>query len=200
MTPTQTVRPGRSPFLQRAGVVFRACLKQPLQVSSICPSSAVLTNRIADRDCVRNAMKIVELGPGTGDTTSAILSRVSPKARVMAIEMASEFIPILDTINDPRLIIQEGDAVRLEHFLNKHRFGSPDVILSGIPFSPMHPESATLLVETIYRVLRQGGVFVAYQMRGHLKRYAKPCFGKPSSTEMVWLNMPPLRVFTWTKN
>jgi phospholipid N-methyltransferase len=199
MTPTHTVESDRPLFLYRVGVVMQAWWKQPAQVASICPSSTVLTHCIADRDCIRNAAKIVDLGPGTGGTTSAILSRASPNSRVLAIEMTSAFIPILKTIDDPRLVIQQGNALRLEHFFTMHRLESPDVILSGIPFSSLPCESATAIVASIHRALRPGGVFIAYQLRNCLREYAKPYFGDPQSTQAVWWNMPPLRVFTWAK-
>ena len=187
------------PFSERLRIVARACAKAPSTVASVCPSSSALTTCIADRDYVRHASRIVDLGPGTGGTTRAILDQLPANGKILAIEMTAEFIPTLLSIHDPRLTVVQGDAIRLEQFLSENRLGSPDLIVSGVPFSSLRSAAAHAIVATIHRTLRKDGVFLAYQLRGQLKRIAKPYFGEPETTEWVWWNLPPLRVFAWIK-
>jgi len=184
--------------LSRAVSVMHAWIRKPTQVASVCPSSHVLTKFIANRACIRNATTIVDLGPGTGGTTRQILRYAQPKARVLAVELTPEFIPSLESNGDPRLFIQQGDALQLDTYLQKNRLSSPDVVVSGIPFSTLDKDAADQLMATIHQTLLPGGVFIAYQFRRDVVRYAEPYFGDPV-TDRVWWNLPPLDVHHWVK-
>jgi hypothetical protein len=43
-----------------------------------------------------------------------------------------------------------------------------------------------------------GGRFVAYQLRPHVAQRATPRLGAPACA-WEWRNIPPMRVYTWTK-
>ncbi|QDV67985.1 16S ribosomal RNA methyltransferase KsgA/Dim1 family protein [Rosistilla carotiformis] len=173
-------------------------MRNPAQVASVVPSFPFLTRQIAQRCCVHQARRIVDLGPGTGGTTQSLLDNASPHCRVLAIEKTAGFIDPLKSLGDPRLTVAEDDVVGLERILLMHEFSSPDLIVSGIPFSSIDAASASSIVRAIHRTLPVGGTFIAYQLRSHVATYAKPYFGAPT-VEYVLLNLPPLRVFTWQK-
>jgi len=191
-------RPHRS-FWQHAGAVLSAWCKAPSQVASICPSSNALLNAIADRNCIRSARTVVDLGPGTGETTAAILEHAPPDCRVLAIEMTPEFIEPLHALADPRLIVEHADAVDLERILLMHKLSKPDVIVSGIPFSSLPVQTAQSIMKSIQRHLADDGTFIAYQLRGHVERYAESEFGGYQSKRWVFWNLPPLRIYSWKK-
>ncbi|WP_339943040.1 class I SAM-dependent methyltransferase [Novipirellula rosea] len=196
--PLSIGQPQTTSFAKRAFHVFRAWMKQPSQVATICPSSPFLLDNIADRDCVRRASSVVELGPGAGGTTLSLLSQMRPDARLLAIEKTDAFREALDEIADPRFTPQIGDATDLLALLEQHQFGRPDVIVSGVPFSAIPPAVAKDLVHAIHQVLKPGGEFIAYQVRSDVERFARPLFG-PAETEFIPINIPPLTVFTWRK-
>jgi len=196
--PIHAANSKQTPYPARTAAVVHAWMKKPRQVATIFPSSPALTHCIADRNCIRNAKCIVELGPGTGDTTAALLQHASPDSQVLAIELESEFIPALQSIADPRLAVQLGDAMDLEQFVNQHRFAAPDVIVSGIPFSAVPPATAHAIMANIARALPDNGVLIAYQLRSHVEQYARPFFDL-QQVQTVWMNLPPLRVYQWTK-
>jgi len=185
-------------FASRARTVFRAWLKEPAQVSSLVPSSRALTEEIADRDCVRRARLVVDLGPGTGETTQALLQRMSPSAQLLAIEKSEHLMGPLHKISDPRAIVVNGDARFLRRCLSDAGLGAPDVIISGIPFSTMPQEVAEQVIDEIDHALPVGGTFIAYQVSKKVEKLARPLFGEPV-VEHVWLNLPPLRVSSWVK-
>lgn len=142
---------------------------------------------------------VVELGPGTGGTTAAFLQAMSPTAQLLAIELDSEFHQRLDAaMHDPRFNLELGSAERLAEFLAARWLPAPDAIVSGIPFSTMAPEVSDRVAATVARVLRPGGRFVAYQVRAHVADFMSPYLGQP---ETCWefMNVPPVRVFTWVK-
>ncbi len=197
MASTETERQYPS-FASRAKTVFKAWLKEPAQISSLVPSSHVLTEEVANRDCVRRAKLVVDLGPGTGETTQSLLHHMSETSHLIAIEKSEVLMEPLRKISDPRAIIINGDARFLARYLAEAGLGAPDVIVSGIPFSTLPQRIALQVIEAIDAALPKGGTFIAYQLSNRIEELASPLFGEPE-VETVWLNLPPLRVFSWVK-
>ena len=178
---------------------FQGFLRKPRQVGSIIPSSRFLERRIARAAGIERARLVVELGPGTGGTTRALLRQMRPDARLLAIEIDPDFVSVLRRLNpDPRLIVHEGSAADLRQILAKHDLGAPDVVLSGIPFSTMTRPLGREILRAVHDALEPGGVFVAYQVRDRVKVLGSEVFGR-GRTDMVLLNVPPMRVYRWEK-
>lgn len=178
---------------------LRGFLRHPAQVGSVAPSSARLEQRLVRNARIAEARTVVELGPGTGGTTAALLQAMPAGGRLLAIELDTDFHKHLSqSLHDPRLLLELGSAERLDEILAARRLPAPDAIVSGIPFSTMPPEVADRIAAAIGQVLRPGGRFVAYQVRAHVARFATPYLGAPDKQWEV-VNIPPVQVFTWTK-
>ncbi|QKK02594.1 MAG: methyltransferase type 12 [Pseudomonadota bacterium] len=175
---------------------FRGFLRSPEQVGSIIPSSRFLERRIIQTAVLADAEMVVELGPGTGGTTRAILKAMPPNARLLTIELDPQFASILSEIDDARLITHTGSAVELPQLLKQHALPSPDVVISGIPFSTMPRQLGSRIIEAVRDTLAPGGRFVAYQFRGHVGRIGQPILGQPQ-VQLEILNIPPMRFYTW---
>lgn len=177
---------------------FRGFLRSPEQVGSIIPSSRFLERRLIDMADLAEARCVVELGPGTGGTTRAILEAMRPDARLLTIELDPQFSAILGEIGDPRLFPHTGSATDLQQILTQHGLPGPDVVVSGIPFSTMPREVGTAIIEAIRDSLAPGGRFLAYQFRGHVRRLGEPILGQPEVALEI-LNVPPMRFYRWSK-
>ncbi|MDB5947992.1 MAG: phospholipid N-methyltransferase-like protein [Ramlibacter sp.] len=192
LIPTHQPPPGGAEFL-------RGFLRNPARVGSVTPSSHRLEQRLVRNAGIAQAQTVVELGPGTGGTTAAMLRAMAPTARLLAIELDPEFHRHLRTsLHDPRLALELGSAERLADFLHAHGMPAPDAIVSGIPFSTMPPEISDRVAAAVDSVLRPGGRFVAYQVRAHVAGFVSPYLGTPDK-EWEWVNVPPVRVFRWVK-
>lgn len=178
---------------------FRAFLRNPVQVGSVIPSSRFMERKIIRFSELEQARVVVELGPGTGGTTRALLDAMPPDARLLAIDVEPRFTAIVEAIGDPRLIAHTGSAADLAAILAQHGLAAPDAVISGIPFSTMPRETGVAIVEATRASLAPGGVFVAYQFRGEVARLSESIFGPPSLTETVPLNIPPMRIWQWRK-
>jgi len=178
---------------------LRGFIRHPAQVGSVIPSSHHLEHRLVRCARIGEARTVVELGPGTGGTTAALLQAMRPSARLLAIELDSVFHRHLcRSRRDPRLVAELGSAERLEEFLAAHRLAAPDAIVSGIPFSTMPADVSNRIAAAVAQALRPGGCFVAYQVRSHVARFVMPYLGLPE-TEWEAINVPPVRVFTWVR-
>jgi len=171
-------------------------LRRPQQVASVVPSSRFLERRLVSLANVRGAQLVVELGPGTGGTTRALLAALPANARLLCIELDPDFAALLQRETDPRLIVHQGSAEDLEEVLATHGLGAPDAVISGIPFSIIPPAVGARIIEAIRRALAPGGCFLAYQVRGTVAELAKPVLGEPDTT-LELRNIPPVRVFRW---
>lgn len=178
---------------------FQQFLRHPLQVASIAPSSRFLERRIVEAAGVKSARTIIELGPGTGGTTRAILGAMAPDARLLTIELNPHLHDLVSRIEDRRLIAHRGDARDLGKIISEHALGAPEAVISGIPFSTISQQAGCEILEAIYSFLAPGGRFVAYQAK---KRVAtlSPLFPEPEEAELEIFNVPPLRVFRWEKD
>lgn len=176
---------------------FQGFLRKPQTVGSVIPSSRFLERRILKLANIHENDTVVELGPGTGGTTQALLNELGPGGRLLSIEVEEEFVELLREIRDPRFIPHHGSAEDISGILAKHGLASPDVVISGIPFSTMPPDVGNRIVREIFDVLPVGKSFVAYQFRDSVADFATPVFGRPEvSLELI--NIPPMRVYKWT--
>jgi phospholipid N-methyltransferase len=178
---------------------LRGFLRHPGQVGSAIPSSVWLEQRLVNTTRVAKARVVIELGPGTGGTTRALLAAMPPAAQLLAIELEPAFqAHLIYSIRDARLTAHLGSAEQVIQILNAYRLPAPDVIISGIPFSTMPTDVAERIAAAIAAALAPAGRFVAYQVRDHVARYVTPHLGTPQQ-QREWINIPPVRVFTWTK-
>jgi phosphatidylethanolamine/phosphatidyl-N-methylethanolamine N-methyltransferase len=179
-------------------IFFQAFLKRPHQVGSIIPSSRFLEKRIVHLAGLEGAQVIVELGPGTGGTTRALLGGMRNNAKLLSIEINPGFVAMLREVRDSRLIVHEGDASEVAHAIARHRLRAPDVVISGIPFSTMARDRGEELLHTVFGALAPGGRFVAYQVRDRVESIGRAIFGTPQ-VEFEFRNIPPMRLYRWDK-
>jgi phosphatidylethanolamine/phosphatidyl-N-methylethanolamine N-methyltransferase len=179
---------------------LRGFLTRPKEVGSIIPSSRFMERRIVKTADLAHAKLAVELGPGTGGTTRALLRNLSPGAKLLVIEINPHFTELLTRhIDDPRLIVHHGSATEIPQILAEHGLDAPDVILSGIPFSTMNDSLGTDILRSVRDSLAPGGRFVAYQFRDRVHTLGVDVFGR-ARVEREILNVPPMRVYRWDVN
>jgi phosphatidylethanolamine/phosphatidyl-N-methylethanolamine N-methyltransferase len=178
---------------------LKGFLTRPMEVGSVIPSSQILVRHLLRAADVARSPVVVELGPGTGVLTQALVGALPTHGKLLAIELLPDFARHLErTIVDPRFHLHQGHAAELEEALAGCGETRADTVLSGIPFSTLPPGEAAATLKAIRRCLRPGGRFVAYQVRTQVKRLAEPYFG-PSEEALVLRNIPPVRVYTWVR-
>jgi len=157
-----------------------------------------MERRLVETAGIARARMVVELGPGTGGTTRAILNSLPENSRLLAIEIDPKFVSLLRTTPDPRLITHHDSAEHIRDAIACHDLPAPDVVISGIPFSTIPPSTGHLLIHEVWNSLAPGGSFVAYQFRDRVAVLARDIAGTPEVTTEL-LNVPPMRVYVWRK-
>jgi len=143
----------------------------------------------------RAARCVVEYGPGTGCFTRALLSRLGPEARLIAIDTNPVFTAFLrSAIHDPRLIVVDGSAADVEAILAAHGFDHADYVISGLPFSTIPRQIALAIMDATARAVRPGGAFLLYQYSLFVLPMLRERFQRVDLGR-AWRCIPPARLF-----
>lgn len=180
-------------------IFIQEFLKHPLQIGWVVPSSRFLERRIVEAAGVASANVVVELGPGTGGTTRALLRAMPKHAKLLSVEINSHFHAMVSSIEDDRHIAHLGSACELKEIVSMYGLEAPSAIVSGIPFSNMSRDMGSQILEAVSSLLVHNGRFVAYQLNSRVVSLCQPFLGS-AQTAMELFNLPPVRVFQWEKN
>ncbi|NLC69908.1 MAG: methyltransferase domain-containing protein [Desulfuromonadaceae bacterium] len=183
---------------QRAVIFFQGFLRHPELVGSVIPSSRFLEKKLVETANVGKASVVVELGPGTGGTTKAFLKALPKEGRLLAIEINPDFVEVVSSNADSRLVVHQGSAEDIREVLTRHGLSAPNAVISGIPFSTMPPSLGRRIIQEVWDSLAPGGCFVAYQVRGKVADLGQEVLGQPL-VAVEALNIPPVRIYTWRK-
>lgn len=176
-------------------VSIREFLHQPGLIGSAFPASRYLVDALLEPVDWANARIVVEYGPGTGPVSRAILARMPPDSRLVAIDVSRRFTRHLrQTIEDPRLLAVTASASSAASILDSHGLGSADLIVTGIPFSTMSPENGDRILDTSAHILQNDGLLLAYQMRSIIAPMLARHFGQVRKS-YVWRNLPPCHLY-----
>jgi phosphatidylethanolamine/phosphatidyl-N-methylethanolamine N-methyltransferase len=168
--------------------------KNPKGVSALTPSSPSLARTIAGEvDIDRNGV-VIELGPGTGAVTGALLARGVAPERLLLIESEPQFVLVLRRLF-PDLDVRRGDALRLEHYLAPST--KIAAVVSGLPLLHLRPETRRHLIGQSLNCQEPGGLFVqlSYGWRPPVPAER----GVSISKKIVWSNVPPAHVWTYRR-
>ena len=122
-------------------------------------SSAALGKAIT-AEITRASAPVIELGPGTGVFTHAILGRGVPENRITLLEYDPRFAELL-RLRFPAARVLCGDAARLRRLepFDGERAGA---VLSGLPLLSMSPKKILGILEGAFTHLRPGAAFYQF--------------------------------------
>jgi phospholipid N-methyltransferase len=174
---------------------FLSWLANPLRVGAISPSSQALANAIT-AEITPESAPIIELGPGTGVFTRALIARGIPEERLALIEHGADFAHRLQGIF-PRARVLRMDATRLKdvELFDGERAGA---VVSGLPLLLMPPKKVIAVLEGAFEHLRPGGVFYQFTYRPHspISRAILDRFGLTAARfGGIHVNVPPALVY-----
>jgi phosphatidylethanolamine/phosphatidyl-N-methylethanolamine N-methyltransferase len=111
---------------------FKGWIDKPKAVGSIVPTSSVTARKMASIIDVGSGLPVLEVGPGTGVITRAILRRGVRPADLYAVEYSHDFVKHLRR-NYPGIKVIEGDGFDLDATLGDRRDIVFDSVVSGVP-------------------------------------------------------------------
>jgi len=143
---------------------------------------------------------VLELGPGTGAVTEALLARGLREDRLIAIENNPAMARLLrDRFPSAHIVL--GDAWHLDDLLRLRRepVESVGAVISSLPLLNFPPHEAEALAQKIRHILEPGGKWVQYSYRIHKLHPRGASTFQLHASKVVWLNLPPARVSVYRK-
>lgn len=140
---------------------LRAWTTAPARMGSVTPSSSSLA-ALMTQDIGPETGPVLELGPGTGPFTRALLERGVRERDLTLIESDPDFAALLKR-RFPGARIFEMDAVGLRHL---PLFEAPVVgaAISGLPFRLITPRHTRAILEGVFANLRPGGALYQFTL------------------------------------
>lgn len=175
-------------------------IANPQRMGAVAPSSPRLAKAMADWLPADPDSYVLELGPGTGVVTEALLQRGLPQERLVAIEQNIKMARALRE-KYPRAQVIAGDAWKLDDLLRRRREPVEKVgaVISSLPLLNFPREDAERLADKIRSVLEPDGKWVQFTYRIHKLRPRGTSSFKLRATKIVWFNLPPARVSVFQK-
>ena len=175
---------------------LRALIARPKSVGAIAPSSPALAAAIA-RQVDPLAGPVLEVGPGTGVISKALLERGVPPDRLTLIEY-DEDLARHNAARFPAVRVIQGDAFDLEATLGDRHPEPFAAIVSGIPLLNFpHAQRAVYMAGLIAR-LAPGAPLVQFSYGLH-SPVAPPAGFSVSRAAFVLNNIPPARVWVYRR-
>lgn len=134
---------------------FRGWIDKPRAVGSIIPTSSVTARKMASIVNPQSGLPVLELGPGTGVITKAILATGIAPAKLYSIEYSQDFVDHLRRLF-PRANVIQGDAFDLDASLGEARGLTFDSAISGVPLLNFPVAQRVKYVESILDRLPAG--------------------------------------------
>jgi phosphatidylethanolamine/phosphatidyl-N-methylethanolamine N-methyltransferase len=170
-------------------------MRNPMEVSAIAPSSAAVARKMTEgvEDVVG---PILEIGPGTGSFTRAMLERGVTPERLILMELNPRFceelrrkFPGVRVLNQPAQDIEQIGVSNL------------GCVISGVPVLA-RPQIQREVVGRAFNVMAPDGFFaqITYSPNAPIPPEVQAEMGLTARKRgTVWANLPPARVFEFRR-
>jgi phosphatidylethanolamine/phosphatidyl-N-methylethanolamine N-methyltransferase len=176
---------------------LRSLVVRPRSIGAIAPSSPALARKIAAQIDPRTEGMVIELGPGTGVVTDALIARGIAAERLIAIESDPDMAQLVRE-RFPKLRVVEGDAYDLERSLIGHACGSLAGVVSGLPLLNQPVARRYALIASALAHLAPGAPFIQFSY-GWTPPVPAGMDFTVEHAGLVLANLPPSRVWVYQR-
>jgi phosphatidylethanolamine/phosphatidyl-N-methylethanolamine N-methyltransferase len=177
---------------------LRSWIEKPLHMGAVMPSSKLLARTMAQYVDVDSTGPVIELGPGTGAITNALLQHGVDQKRLVLVEYNPGFCALLRD-RYPQARVVQGDAYALRDSLGDLLDAPASAVISGLPLVTKPMLTRLKLIRDAFLALAPGAPFVqfTYSVAPPIPK-SLPGVSTEAS-ERIWMNLPPARVWVYRK-
>jgi phosphatidylethanolamine/phosphatidyl-N-methylethanolamine N-methyltransferase len=177
---------------------LRSWIEKPLHMGAVMPSGRVLARTMAQYVDVTSSGPVVELGPGTGAITNALIEHGVDQRRLVLVEYNPGFCALLRD-RYPHAKVVQGDAYTLRDSLWNVLSVPASAVVSGLPLVTKPMLTRLKLIRDAFVALAPGAPFVqfTYSVAPPIPK-SLPGVSTEAS-ERIWMNLPPARVWVYRK-
>lgn len=177
---------------------FKGWIDKPRAVGSIIPTSSVTARRMASVIDIKSGLPVLEVGPGTGVITKAILRRGVKPSDLYAVEYSHDFVTHLRR-QFPDVNVIEGDGFNLDRTLGDKRDQTFDCVVSGVPLLNFPVARRVAYLESLLKRIPHGRPVV--QLTYGPKSPIPPGLGDYTVEhfDFILRNIPPTQLWLYRR-
>src|SRR5580692_2174145 len=177
---------------------IRSWIERPLSTGAVAPSGKILARTMARYVDPSSSGPVVELGPGTGPVTEALVAAGVDPSRLVLVEFNPTFCRLLRT-RYPEATLVQGDAYSMRRLLESLLLEPAAAVVSGLPLMTKPIKMRLRLLRDAFELMLPGAPFVqfTYSVASPVPTRLKGFSAEPS--ERIWMNLPPARVWVYRK-
>lgn len=193
------LRKRRDPLEDEARFL-RSWFERPLVTGAVTPSGKMLARTMASYVDPRVDGPVIELGPGTGPVTEALIRRGIEQERLVLVEYNPDFCKLLQK-RFPRATIVRGDAYDIATTLGSVITEKAAAMVSSLPLFTKPLEQRLDLLNAGHAMMHAGAPFVqfTYAVVPPIPARCDAGTYTASRSNRVWLNLPPARVWVYRR-
>jgi phosphatidylethanolamine/phosphatidyl-N-methylethanolamine N-methyltransferase len=178
---------------------IRSWIEKPLSIGSVTPSSRALARAMAAYVDPDSQGPVIELGPGTGPVTEALVAHGIDPARLILLEFDPTFCRLLRR-RYPAATVVEGDAYSLKRALGSHLAAPAAAVVSGLPLFTKPLKTRLKLVYEAFALMLPGAPFVQFTYATVPPIPKALDRVRSEASERIWMNIPPARIWVYRKD
>jgi phosphatidylethanolamine/phosphatidyl-N-methylethanolamine N-methyltransferase len=177
---------------------IRSWIERPLSTGAVTPSGKILARAMARYVDPDSTGPVVELGPGTGPVTEALVASGVDPARLVLVEFNPTFCRLLRA-RYPEATLVQGDAYSMRRLLETLLLQPAAAVVSGLPLVTKPIKMRLRLLRDAFDLMLPGAPFVqfTYSVASPVPKQAGGFTTEAS--ERIWMNIPPARVWVYRK-
>jgi len=178
---------------------IRTWLEKPLAVGAVTPSSRALARTMAAYVDPSVPGAVVELGPGTGPITEALITQGIDPLRLVLVEFDATFCRLLRA-RYPAATVVQGDAYGLKRLLAGMLQEPAAAVVSGLPLFTKPLKMRLRLLFEAFGLMSPGAPFIQFTYNAVPPMPARLDRVRAQASERVWMNIPPARVWVYRRD
>src|SRR6202047_1922788 len=177
---------------------IRSWIERPLTIGAVAPSSKMLARAMARYVDPDSDGPVVELGPGTGPVTEALVEAGVAPSRLVLVEFNPGFCRILRA-RYPDATLVQGDAYSMRRLLETLLIQPAAAVVSGLPLVTKPIKMRWRLIRDAFDLMVPGAPFVQFTYSVAAPLPKRLGGFTVEASKRIWMNLPQARVWVYRR-
>jgi phosphatidylethanolamine/phosphatidyl-N-methylethanolamine N-methyltransferase len=178
---------------------IRSWIERPLTIGAVTPSGRILARAMARYVDPQSTGPVVELGPGTGPVTEALVEAGVAPSRLVLVEFNPAFCRLLRA-RFPDATLVQGDAYSLRRLLETLLLQPAAAVVSGLPLVTKPITQRLRLIRDAFDLMVPGAPFVQFTYSVAAPLPKRLGGFSVEASKRIWMNLPPARVWVYRRS
>lgn len=178
---------------------LKSWFDKPLVTGAVSPSGKALARMMARYVDPTQPGYVLEIGPGTGPVTEALIERGVAPERLVLVEFNDEFADLLER-RFPGVTVVRGDAYSVAKTLAGKLDQPLTATVCSLPLLTKPVHQRVSLLDQCFEMSRAGAPFIQFTY-GIVPPIPREAIGETTTagSPRVWMNLPPARVWIYRR-